>query len=332
MSEPTPPEMSPEPASKALDLSIVFATRDRATQLRQTLAAYEVLDTHDLSWEIVVIDNDSRDDTATVLQAASTYLPLVTLHVAAGGQNRARNAALGCLRGDLVIFTDDDVIPDAQCLNAYTAAAARWPHDVIFGARIDPAFPAGTPDWMRSDAFDFGTTAFARYAPRSDEGPVKTHPYGPSFALRRCALPGHYFPENLGPQSGGYAMGGEAAFLSQIAAAGHRYIHVPTARVQHVVRPEQIGKDWLLQRAQNKGRGQVYLPSRRQSSYLSYRGVSLKLRLSLARAFARYYAADLFLSHRRCIERGITYQLRLGRVLELQRLHSQKHKKEVAHD
>jgi|GEM_PF-683298 len=321
MSKQSPPGNAPDHASATLDASIIFATRDRAAQLHRTLAAYEALDTQGLRWELLVIDNASKDETPAVLQAATAHLPLTTLYVAEGGQNRARNAALEYLRGELVIFTDDDVIPDRNCLQAYVAAAARWPDEVIFGARIEPLFPPGTPDWMGNAAFQFGTTAFARYAPRIDEGVVKTHPYGPSFAVRSRALPGHRFPENLGPQAGSYAMGGEAAFLRGIAARGHRYIHVPSAHVQHVVRPEQICDGWLLQRARNKGRGQVYLPSRRKPASVHIQGVPLKLMLSVGRACARYHAARLFGSRRRRIEYAITYQLRLGHAIELRQKH-----------
>lgn len=310
-------------AHAPLDVSVVFATRDRADQLERTLSAYEALDTTGLAWELVIIDNNSNDRTAEVIRAASAQLPIIPLFVEAGGQNRARNVAMDRLRGDLVVFTDDDVIPEGNCLQAYIAAAARWPNDVIFGARIEPDFPQGTPAWLASPAFAFGTTAFARYAPRTDEGPVETHPYGPSFAVRRQALTGHRFPENLGPQAGGYAMGGEAAFLRGIARAGHRYIYVPSAQVAHVVRPEQIDDAWLLQRAQNKGRGQVHLPSSRRPTHIHVRGVSLKLLLSVARAWIRYHTARLFLSRQRRVERAITYQLRLGRVIELRQQQAQ---------
>src|SRR5699024_709041 len=104
------------------------------------------------------------------------------------GQNRARNQAIAALRGNLVIFTDDDVLPDSGCLRAYVEAASRWPDEAIFGARIDPAFPSDTPAWMQTPEFEFSSTAFARYRPGQDEGPVKRHPYGPSFAVRHHAI------------------------------------------------------------------------------------------------------------------------------------------------
>lgn len=304
------------------DVSVLFATCGRAGQLRQTLAAYERLDTRDLTWELIVVDNASADETPQVLAAAHERLPLRTLYVAEGGQNRARNRALDDVHGALVIFTDDDVIPDPQCLKAYVNAAGRWPNDVIFGARIAPRFPSGTPEWMTSSDFDFSSTAFARYAPREDEGPVATHPYGPSFAVRANALAGRRFPEHLGPQAGSYAMGGEGAFLREIAANGHRYIHVPAARVEHIVRVEQIEPGWLLARARKKGRGQAWLPTNKKPRRLFVGGVSVKLLLAVARAWCRYRLAGLLRSPRERLNRGIVFELRLGQALEQRRKHS----------
>lgn len=317
MSELHPPETTEPDRAPSLDISIVFATRDRAEQLKHTLAAYQALETTGITWELVVIDNDSHDDTASVLAAAAETLPLTRLFVEAGGQNRARNAAIERLRGELVIFTDDDVIPEPNCLRAYAAAAGRWPDEAIFGARIEPRFPEGTPGWMRSEDFAFGTTAFARYHPAEQEGHVKRHPYGPSFAIRRHVLKGRRFPEHLGPQSGAYPMGGEGHFLREIAADGYRYIYVPEARVQHIVRAEQTTERWLLRRARNKGRGQIHMPSTKTTRAFYIGRVPLRLYLAVVRSRLRYAIARLGASAERRIKLGIKYQLRRGQVEEL---------------
>ncbi|WP_158583361.1 glycosyltransferase family 2 protein [Salinisphaera sp. Q1T1-3] len=300
-------------------ISVVFATRDRAVQLRETLAAYRAVSSSDLEWELVVADNGSTDATAEVLTAAGNDLPLISLHVGEPGKNRALNVALAHVGGDLVVFTDDDVIPAPDCLHAYLAASRRWPSDAIFGARVVPRFPIGTPDWLASPAFEFGTTAFARYEPASAEGPVSRHPYGPSFAVRRSAMTDHRFPEHLGPQGNAYAMGGEAGFLRTLAADGHRYIYVPEARVEHVVRDEQIHEAWLVRRARNKGRGQVYLPSRKKPRRLFVAGAPLRLWLATARAALRYGIARLTRNTKRRVRYGVKYALRAGELDERRR-------------
>ncbi|MBS64127.1 glycosyltransferase [Salinisphaera sp.] len=302
-----------------MDVSILFATRNRAAQLERTLDCYRALDTHGLDWELLIVDNGSTDATAEVIERARRDLPITYLHADGVGQNRARNVAMDRLSGELVIFTDDDVLPEPDCARAYIDAAQRWPDDVIFGARIEPSFPADTPDWMTSPDFEFATTAFARYQPADQEGPVGRHPYGPSFAVRRAAFQGMRFNEQLGPQTGSYAMGGEGDFLRRLAARGHRYIYVPQARVAHVVRTDQTNADWLLSRAYKKGRGQVYLPSSKKTPKLYWRGAPLKLWLATLRSGLRYQLCRRLQSvqERACIERGITYQFRLGQIDEL---------------
>ncbi len=305
-----------ELSRRSVDISVVFATLNRSAQLRRTLNAYREVDTAGVAWELIVVDNNSTDNTAEVLQEASAALPLVRLFVTSGGQNRARNAALGIIRGDLIMFTDDDAVPDPQCLQAYLSAAHRWPDDAIFGARVEPHFPPGTPAWMKSPAFSFSSTAFARYAPADHEGYVERHPYGPSFAIRRSALGKHRFPEHLGPQEGSYAMGGEGHFLRRIRSDGRAFVYVPSARVEHVIRPDQITPEWLMQRANKKGRGQVYLPSNKRPRRLFWRGVALRLWLAAARAGFKYLFARLFFNPALYTQLGIRYQLRRGQIQE----------------
>ncbi len=298
-------------------ISVVFATRNRATQLQQTLAAYHKLDTEGLAWELIVVDNNSSDDTDRVLEAASARLPLKRLFVSEAGQNRARNEALSEVDGELVVFTDDDVLPDPDCLKAYQAASRRWPDEAIFGARIDPSFPEEAPAWMQDARFGFSSTAFARYAPAEQESCVERHPYGPSFAIRQAALGEERFPVHLGPQTGAYAMGGEGDFLRRIAADKYNYVYVPSARVQHVVRPEQTTAEWLFNRAQKKGRGQVYLPTAKKRRRLLVFGVSIRLWLAVGRAWVRFRLSSLSSEPRDHIRQGIKFQLRWGQAQEL---------------
>lgn len=303
-----------------LDLSVVFATRDRAGQLRDTLQRYCEWDTQGIAWELVVVNNASTDDTADVLADMASRLPLQSLYVGEPGKNRALNEALEHLHGRFVLFTDDDVLPAKDCAQAYMAVTRRWPDDAIFGARIEPRFPPGTPDWVQSPSLEFSTTAFARYEPADSEGHVHRHPYGPSFLVRRNAIGDLRYTDHLGPQEGNYAMGGEADFLRRLAARGHGYVYVPDARVEHIVRPEQIESAWLFRRANKKGRGQVYLPSSKKPRKLHLLGVPVKLWLAAARAWLRYRVTGAISpASRRALELGIVYQLRLGQIQELRR-------------
>ena len=62
--------------------------------------------------ELLVVDNGSTDDTAGVVEnAALGNMQVRYLFEPGKGLSRARNAGLGGARGELILFTDDDVMP-----------------------------------------------------------------------------------------------------------------------------------------------------------------------------------------------------------------------------
>jgi cellulose synthase/poly-beta-1,6-N-acetylglucosamine synthase-like glycosyltransferase len=60
------------------------------------------------AYEIIVVDDASTDDTATIARAAGADVVLTIKH---GGPAVARNAGLDAARGELVLFTDADCVP-----------------------------------------------------------------------------------------------------------------------------------------------------------------------------------------------------------------------------
>lgn len=272
-----------------LDISVLIATRSRAELLRDTLESLCGLDTRGLSWELLVVDNGSIDATPAVLDAYRERLPLVTLHQPEPGKNRSLNAMLDRLRGRLTVLTDDDVILPADWLRAWKAAAERWPGDAVFGGRIVPKFPAGTPDWITGPRFPARSQCFAAFEPRQGEGPYDGTAFGPNLAVRTTLFAEHRFAENLGPAGGTYAMGGETEYLWRLRDAGYRIIYVPSACVEHVIEPERLTQAALFKRARNAGRGdELRRAMDRKATRL---GLALRLYLQTAPKIGLYYLA-----------------------------------------
>jgi hypothetical protein len=68
---------------------------------------------------------------------------------------------------------------------------------------------------------------------------------------------GHRFDETIGPDgSDDYPMGSETSFTRHLTHHGHRAWYVASARVQHVIRPYQLERRWILRRARRFGRGE----------------------------------------------------------------------------
>ena len=108
-------------------VSVLICTYNRARLLRETLKALQALPTPpDCRIEIVIVDNNSTDNTAAVVAEAArgARIPIVYLREARQGKSFALNTGLAHARGDLLALTDDDVLPGAEWLNRAALAQA----------------------------------------------------------------------------------------------------------------------------------------------------------------------------------------------------------------
>jgi glycosyltransferase involved in cell wall biosynthesis len=251
-----------------LDISVLMATWNRATRLEQTLHHFARLNTYGLSWELIIIANGCTDATQEVVTRFAKVLPIVALKEAEAGKTRALNRGLAVARGDLLVLTDDDIIPDRNWLQEWVAAARRWPDDSVFGGRIDPLFPPDVPAWIAHPSFPFTVVAFARYVPADQEGPVDHAPLGPNQAVRRVAMQGVWYCESIGPREKSFALGDDTELMRRLHSKGYRYIYVPTTGVQHPIEPHQLTLTWLFGRAYRFGRGYARLDTHSDCPYL----------------------------------------------------------------
>jgi GT2 family glycosyltransferase len=255
------------------DVSVILATRNRADLLEQTLRHLARQELGSITCQVIVADNGSTDRTAEVLQAAAATLNLVSVTESTPGKNRALNRALPMAQGRLLVFTDDDVVPERDWIAELVAAADRWPDDAIFGGRILPIFPPGTPAWL--ERHWFVGAAYARYDPLREEGPTKQLPFGPNLMVRASAMASERFHEEIGPSGEDYVSGSETELLLRLKRRGERVVFVPGATVGHIVRPSQLDIEWLFGRSYRLGRCLVELGLVQQEPARRVAGVPL---------------------------------------------------------
>lgn len=99
-------------------ISVIICSRNRAAQLAkclESISASEMLAAHA---ELVLIDNDSADETSQVMEryGKSAEFPVIMRQEPTPGLSRARNRGLQIARGELVVFTDDDCYMDGGYL------------------------------------------------------------------------------------------------------------------------------------------------------------------------------------------------------------------------
>ena len=111
-----------------MNTSIIICTFNRSGLLDKTLERLRCLDVSVCAdWEILVVNNNSTDDTDAVIRRHSEHLPIRRLWEPRTGKSHAANLAISEAKGDLLLWTDDDVLVDRDWLKAYvqTANASR---------------------------------------------------------------------------------------------------------------------------------------------------------------------------------------------------------------
>jgi glycosyltransferase involved in cell wall biosynthesis len=267
--------------------TVLMATRNRAERLERTLEAFARLEAPG-PWTLVIVDNGSVDRTPAVVAAFQRRLPIIHLHEPHPGKNRALNAALAHIAGDLVVCTDDDVVPRPDWLKRLRAAADAHPEFAIFGGTILPLWEKDPEPWIvRWVPLGACFTVLVR-----DEGPCPAlRVYGPNMAIRAAVFArGYRFNAAIGPDgSTDYPMGSETELVLRLERDGYRAWHCKDAVVSHVVRPEQLDERWILNRAYRLGRGlQLYgiAWTRRWEPRLRGLPLTLLLVLGVCRALA----------------------------------------------
>jgi glycosyltransferase involved in cell wall biosynthesis len=243
-------------------VSIVIATRNRAALLAQTLDALAGQRGTRRPFEIVVADNLSTDNTHAVVDAfaARPDAPATRyLFVSTPGKSHAVNSALEYARGDLVVFTDDDVLPSPSWLEAMAASFDDAGVDFVAG-RIFPRWEIEPPSWM-SPAL-YGVLAIPDNGDRPlpiGAGDDAIIPIGANMAVRRAVIDRvGGLRADLGKLEGTLRTGEDHEFFLRMLRAGCRGRYVPDAVVQHWVPRTRLDRSyfrkWLHQNGQDVAR------------------------------------------------------------------------------
>lgn len=162
------------------EISIIICTRNRAHALGPMLDALKKVQT-ERSWELLLIDNASTDNTRDVLDGGIADFDNARVEtVTAVGLGSARDAAWRLASGKIVLFTDDDCYVAPDIVDAALQVFEKHPDIGFMGGRIllhDPDDYPVTID-ERDQAIEI---APYRFAP---PGTLQ----GANFSFRRSSL------------------------------------------------------------------------------------------------------------------------------------------------
>jgi glycosyltransferase involved in cell wall biosynthesis len=217
-------------------ISVAVCTRDRPEDLERCLGALERTLWRE-EQEIVVVDSCSAGDATRLVCERHPRVRYV--REARPGLDIARNRALRESRFELVAFTDDDAMPDADWLRSMQRGFRHARTLCVTGLTLPAELETDAQRWFEA------TNGFGRgFAPRMFDGIVH-HPFdvaragaGVNMALRRSVL------DLIGPFDEALdagtptRSGGDHDMFTRILAGGYCIAYEPSAVCWHRHRRE----------------------------------------------------------------------------------------------
>lgn len=240
-------------------LGIIVPTHNRAASLRRTLHSVLAQTYADGAPEIVVVDNNSSDDTAGV---CAEFAPGVrVVHEPRQGLSYARNTGIAVLKhftgDDVIAFIDDDIEAGPGWIAALAAAFDAEPSVDCAGGRVLAADPGALPSWLTPE--HWAPLALQDHGPRRrlfDEGtPVGL--VGANFAFRKGVFDrlGGFSPD-VQRVKDGIGSTEDHEFLRRLYAAGGTALYTPDAVVTTQVPAERMTREY--HRRWHRGHGRFH--------------------------------------------------------------------------
>jgi glycosyltransferase involved in cell wall biosynthesis len=229
-----------------MKFSILIATYNRASLLGDTLGSLSHL-RPGAPWEVIVIDNNSPDNTREVVERAIPGFPAPLRYAFEREQGRsaALNHGFRLAQGDIIVTTDDDVRVDSDWLNRIEAGLESQHCDYV-GGRVLPLWGGEPPRWLpKTNGQLWAVIALLDYGAE----PVKFGkrvPLGVNMAMRKSAIDrAGGFDARIGRKAGTLLGQEVREWCLRAHAAGLTGFYLPDIVVRHLIPADRLTKQYF---------------------------------------------------------------------------------------
>jgi GT2 family glycosyltransferase len=198
----------------------------------------------ELLWELIVIDNNSKDNTKCVVEELKKSAELNVRYVfeEKQGLSYARNRGIKEAKEEIIAFTDDDVIVDKNWVNNIIKVFNE--NDVsCIGGKILPIWEKPKPKWITADLY--GYLALLDYG----ENPIYLdHPniWGANFIVKASMFRKYGgFETSIGRVPKKLYAGEETQFIRRLIDNGEKVLYIPDVVVHHLIPSNRMDKSYF---------------------------------------------------------------------------------------
>ncbi len=240
-------------------ISIIISTYNRSSSLLDTLRSLsEMVVPEEIGWEVLIIDNNSNDETKSVIQnfiRKNRHLNFKYVMEPRQGKSFALNLGVETAEGEIIAFIDDDVLVDKNWIVNLFQCFKLYDCDGV-GGRILPIFSDRTPEWVKQNRDLLG-------------GPLVIYNYGESIQIydknrhfpfiganmafkKSCFIKYGLFRTDLGP--GRKISSEDTEFFSRVSNENSKLYYCGNALVYHKFENERVSWQYLAKWYMKAGR------------------------------------------------------------------------------
>ena len=233
----------------SMKASIIIATYNRSTYLSLCLDGLAAVKTKSDIFEIILVDNNSTDNTKEIIQNYIEEHPTVCVRYIfepKQGASLARNQGIKQAIGEIICFLDDDAVPDPDWLDAMFEGFTDPTIGCVGGPAILDFLGKEIPPWLQGDLKGLLSGYGLGYSQPTFITDIAEYPFLCNMAIRRSVLDEvGLFRTDLGPSGKNLVVGEETELIGRIRQGGWKVLYLPEAKVRHLVAPERLEKKYI---------------------------------------------------------------------------------------
>jgi glucosyl-dolichyl phosphate glucuronosyltransferase len=318
-----------------MDISIVIATYNRAPLLAKALSSItsQSLD-RDISLEVLVIDNNSNDYTPLFVMefARTSKVPIHYHFEPQRGKGFALNRGIQEAKGEVIVFTDDDIVADPLWLQHIVDCFRDYNCDCV-GGRVVPEYPSNPPSWVVNCADDLiGPIVRYDYGQEVKEyRPTAMYEFlGANYAFKRSVFDEiGLFLTDIGP---GRTFGGEdTEMIRRLWQAKKTLYYCGFALVWHPVDPKRMTLDYVARWNMSLGLCRVMSDERNMPEDLKYLFgyPTYLIRLIAKEALLLFF---YMFNEKKFIRTWISLFINIGKAMQIRHFHLKLAKGALKHE
>ncbi|NDJ25445.1 glycosyltransferase [Nostoc sp. B(2019)] len=238
--------------TESLDFTVAIPTYNGESRLPELLERLQnQIHTEKLTWEIIVVDNNSTDQTAKVVQTYQKNwqcsYPLKYCFEARQGAAYARKRAVEEAKGKFIGFLDDDNYPISTWVAAAYAFGQKYPKVGAYGSQIHPKWEVEPPENFQRIAPFLAITERGNL-PLLYEPAKKLLPPSAGLVIRRQAWLESVPNKSIltGRANGNMLTSEDLEMLSYIQKSGWEIWYNPEMEIYHKIPSSRLRKDYLI--------------------------------------------------------------------------------------